>query len=257
MTSVQFPTQRTAIITGAASARGIGRAAVSRMAAAGWSVALFDIDEDAAVAAATSLQTDAQADIRGFGVNIADPDAVDRAVGLVESTMPPIVGLVNCAGISSPVPFLEVTVAEWDRVFSVNARGAFLITHRVMPGMVERGVGRIVHLSSASAQRGGGTFGKVPYSASKAAVIGLVRSVAREVGKQGVTINAIAPGPIDTDIMGGTLSDARRDELVKDLVVNRIGTVDDVAALVTFLMSEDAGYITGATYNVNGGLIID
>jgi NAD(P)-dependent dehydrogenase (short-subunit alcohol dehydrogenase family) len=97
----------------------------------------------------------------------------------------------------------------------------------------------------------------VPYSASKAAVLGFTRALAREIGEHGITVNAVSPGPIDTDIMGGPLTAERKRELIQDLPVGRLGTVDDVAALIAFLMGEDAGYITGATYNVNGGLIID
>ncbi|HEY3924267.1 MAG TPA: SDR family oxidoreductase, partial [Acidothermaceae bacterium] len=123
--------------------------------------------------------------------------------------------------------------------------------------MLKRSLGRIVNVSSVSAQRGGGTYSKVPYSASKAAILGLTRALAREVGPFGVTVNAVSPGPIDTDIMGGRLTPERRIELAKDLVVGRLGTVDDVAAVIAFLMGSDAGFVTGATYNVNGGLIID
>jgi NAD(P)-dependent dehydrogenase (short-subunit alcohol dehydrogenase family) len=193
----------------------------------------------------------------GVATDIADETAVDDAIAVVERTLPPVVGLANVAGISSPTPFLQVTTEEWDRVFDVNIRGQFFVIRRVLPGLVSRGIGRIVNVSSASAQRGGGTYSKVPYSASKAAVLGLTRALAREVGRDGVTVNAVSPGPIDTDIMGGTLTDERRAALVRDLVVDRLGTVDDVAAVIEFLLGEDAGYISGATYNVNGGLIID
>jgi NAD(P)-dependent dehydrogenase (short-subunit alcohol dehydrogenase family) len=123
--------------------------------------------------------------------------------------------------------------------------------------MLGLGVGRIVTISSASAQMGGGTYSKVAYSAAKAGVLGFTRALAREVGKQGVTVNSVSPGPIDTDIMGGPLSEQRIEEIRAGLVVDRVGTVQDVAALFEFLMGPDAGFITGATYNVNGGLIID
>ena len=122
--------------------------------------------------------------------------------------------------------------------------------------VVQHGVGRVVNLSSVSAQRGGGTFSKTVYSAAKAGVIGFTRSVARELGPQGVTVNAISPGPIDTDIMGGTLTDERKADMARDILVGRVGTVRDIAALMAFLMGEDAGYITAATYDINGGLQI-
>jgi NAD(P)-dependent dehydrogenase (short-subunit alcohol dehydrogenase family) len=122
--------------------------------------------------------------------------------------------------------------------------------------MIAAGLGRIVSVSSASAQRGGGTYSKVPYSAAKAAVIGFTRALARELGPHGITVNAVAPGPIDTDIMGGTLTDERKAQMSADTLVGRIGTVGEVAALLAFLMGEDAGYITAATYDINGGLQI-
>jgi NAD(P)-dependent dehydrogenase (short-subunit alcohol dehydrogenase family) len=190
----------------------------------------------------------------GLGTDVSDEAAVDVAVGEVEARLPPIVGLANVAGVSSPVPFLDLTAAEWDRVFDINMRGTFLVTRRVLPGMVERELGRIVSVSSISAQRGGGTYSKVPYSASKAALIGFSRALAREVGPAGVTVNCVAPGPVDTDIMSGRLTDERKAEMTVGMPVGRVGTAEEVAALMVFLLGPDAGYITAATYDINGGL---
>jgi NAD(P)-dependent dehydrogenase (short-subunit alcohol dehydrogenase family) len=257
MNNRPFPADRTAIVTGGGSPRGIGRALCHRLARGGWSVAVLDINGEAANAVAEQVTVDYGVPAIGVATDIADETAIADAVAVVERTLPPVVGLANVAGVSSPTPFLQVTTEEWDRVFDVNIRGQFFVIRRVLPGLVSRGIGRIVNVSSASAQRGGGTYSKVPYSASKAAVLGLTRALAREVGRDGVTVNAVSPGPIDTDIMGGTLTDERRAALVRDLVVDRLGTVDDVAAIIEFLLGEDAGYISGATYNVNGGLIID
>jgi NAD(P)-dependent dehydrogenase (short-subunit alcohol dehydrogenase family) len=120
--------------------------------------------------------------------------------------------------------------------------------------MVRGGVGRIVSLSSVSAQRGGGTFSKTPYSVAKAGVIGLTRALARELGPHGITVNAISPGPIDTDIMGGTLTEERKQQLAEDLLVDRVGSTHDVASAIGFLISEDASFISGQTLNVDGGL---
>jgi NAD(P)-dependent dehydrogenase (short-subunit alcohol dehydrogenase family) len=139
-------------------------------------------------------------------------------------------------------------------VMNINLNGVHYATRRVAETMVKNRIGRIVSISSVSAQRGGGTFSKTPYSVAKAGVIGLTRAVARELGPFDVTVNAISPGPIDTDIMGGTLTDERKDAMVKDLVVNRVGTTRDIAAAIAFLISEDTGYITGQTLNVDGGL---
>src|SRR5215207_1148340 len=237
--SSPLPTERTAVVTGGASPRGIGRATADRLARDGWSVAILDIDGDAAKLAAAE---------------VADENSVHAAIAQVESALPPIIGLANIAGVSSPTEFLDVTPAEWDRVFNVNMRGTFLVTQRVVPAMIAAGVGRIVSVSSISAQRGGGTYSKVPYSASKAAVIGFSRALARELGPRGITVNCVAPGPIDTDIMGGTLTEERKAALGADSMVGRVGTVAEVAALLAFLLGEDAGFITAATYDINGGL---
>jgi 2-hydroxycyclohexanecarboxyl-CoA dehydrogenase len=115
-------------------------------------------------------------------------------------------------------------------------------------------VGRVVSLSSVSAQRGGGTFSKTAYSAAKAGIIGFSRSVARELGGDGVTVNVVSPGPIDTDIMGGTLTEERKSKMAADGVLPRIGTTRDIAAAIAYLISEDAGFVTGQTLNVDGGL---
>lgn len=253
----KLPDERTAVVTGAGSPRGIGRATAIRLAKAGWSTLIADIDEPAAKKVADEIATMTGRISYGIGTDITDRHSVEAAVSFAEAQMPPIVGLANIAGISSPTPFLEVTLEDWDRVMAVNLSGHFQVTQRVLPGMLALGVGRIVTISSASAQMGGGTYSKVAYSAAKAGVLGMTRALAREVGKQGVTVNAVSPGPIDTDIMGGTLSEERIAEIKKNLVVDRMGTVDDVAALFEFLLGPDSGYITGATYNVNGGLIID
>lgn len=257
MGTTAFPAERTVVVTGAGSERGIGRAVALRLARAGWSIAALDIDQAAAERTAREITERFGVQALGVACDIADEASVEAAGARVEAELPAVIGVANVAGISSPVPFLELTTAEWDRVFDVNIRGQFFVTRRFLRGMVDLGVGRIVSVSSASAQRGGGTYSKVPYSASKAAVLGMTRALAREVGKDGVTVNAVSPGPIDTDIMGGTLTDERKADLVADLVVDRVGTVEDVAAVIEFLLSEDAGYITGATYNVNGGLIVD
>jgi NAD(P)-dependent dehydrogenase (short-subunit alcohol dehydrogenase family) len=252
----QWPSERTAVVTGAGSERGIGRALADRLAREGWAVAVLDLDADGARGGAEEIAARHGAQSLGLAVDVADPASVDAALGRVESELPPVVGLANLAGISSPTPYLEVEPDEWDRVLAVNLRGTHLVTHRVMRGMVDRGLGRVVSVSSISAQRGGGTYSKVAYSAAKAGIIGFTRAVAREVGPHGVTVNCVAPGPIDTDIMGGTLSEERKAEMAADVLVGRIGTPGEVAALMAFLLGPDAGFITAATYDINGGLQI-
>lgn len=253
---VSFPTDRTAIVSGAGSERGIGRALAERLCREGWAVAALDVDADAVQNVALELSSRGYLCI-GVGMDVGDRTSVDEAITRVERDLPPVVGLANIAGVSSPVNFLELTDREWERVFRVNSTGPYLLAQRILPTMIGQSLGRIVNVSSVSAQRGGGTYSKVAYSASKAAILGFTRALAREFGREGITVNAVSPGPIDTDIMGGPLTPERKSELLADLVVPRVGTVDDVAALMAYLLGPDAGYITGATYNINGGLIID
>jgi NAD(P)-dependent dehydrogenase (short-subunit alcohol dehydrogenase family) len=178
---------------------------------------------------------------------------VATAADVLAAAAPPVGALVNNAGITSPTRFLDVDGPEWDRIFAVNVRGAYNITRRLVPGMVERGFGRVVFLSSVSAERGGGVFGGVAYSAAKAAQLGFARALAREVGPHGVTVNSVAPGLIDTDITGDALDGERKAALVAGIPVGRTGQVEDVADLITYLCREESSYITGATYDVNGG----
>jgi 2-hydroxycyclohexanecarboxyl-CoA dehydrogenase len=244
---------KTAVVTGAGSTRGIGRATAHALAAAGWNVAILDIDEASAKDAAAEVAERHSVHAVGVACDVTDETSVDHALDEVARSAPPVGALINNAGITSPTPFLEVTGAEWDKIFAVNVRGAYNITRRVVPGMAERGFGRVVFLSSVSAERGGGVFGGVAYSAAKAAQLGFARALAREVGPQGVTVNSVAPGLINTDITAGKLDADRKAQLVASIPVGRTGNVHDVADLITYLCREESGYITGATYDVNGG----
>jgi NAD(P)-dependent dehydrogenase (short-subunit alcohol dehydrogenase family) len=246
-------TDKTAVVTGAGSTRGIGRATTHALAAAGWNTAVLDLDEASAKDAAHEVADRHGVQAVGIGCDITDEASVENALAVLDGALPPVGALVNNAGITSPIPFLEVTGEEWDRVFAVNVRGAFNVTRRLAPGMAERGFGRIVFLSSVSALRGGGVFGGVAYSAAKAAELGFTRALARELGPRGVTVNAVAPGLIDTDITGGALEGERKQQLIAGIPVGRNGRVADVADLITYLCREETGYVTGATYDVNGG----
>ncbi|MCD1269033.1 SDR family oxidoreductase [Microbacterium sp. MEC084] len=248
-----FPAQRTAILTGAASPRGIGRATAHHLAERGWNIGIIDLDADAAQGVADEVAAQHGVTAAGAGANVADEAQVRGAFDALEPQLPQLVALVNLAGVSSADPYLEVTPDEWNRVIGVNLNGVHYATRRAVETMTRNGVGRVVSLSSISAQRGGGTFSKTVYSAAKAGVIGFTRSVARELGRHGVTVNAIAPGPIDTDIMGGTLTEERKAVMAADGVLPRIGTPRDVAAGIAYLISEDAGYVTGHTLNIDGG----
>jgi len=248
-----FPAERTAVVTGATSPRGIGRAIATRLATQGWSVAVLDVDRSSCEALAAELSEATNRTCRGFGVDIRDRSAVLATIARVDAELPQLVAVVNNAGVSSPVPFLEVTDEEWRRVVDVNLHGTFHVTQACARIMARHHLGRIVNISSASAERGGGVYGRAAYSASKAALLGFARTLARELGPLGITANSVSPGSIDTDIMGGPLTDERKVQLLAELPVGRIGTVQDVAAVVAFLVGEDAGYLTGVTYDVNGG----
>ncbi|ACQ79800.1 short-chain dehydrogenase/reductase SDR [Beutenbergia cavernae DSM 12333] len=249
-----FPAERTAVVTGAASRRGIGRAAAERLARDGWAVGLIDVDEGAIKELAGELTDSYGVPAAAVGVDVSDNAAVRDAVDQLEERLPQLVALANVAGVSSPAPYLELTPVEWHRVIDINLNGVHFVSRRVAESLVRGGGGRIVSISSVSAQRGGGTYSKSAYSVAKAGVIGLTRALARELGPHGVTVNAIAPGPIDTDIMGGTLSDERKAALVEELLVDRVGTTADIASAIAYLAGEESGYITGQTLNVDGGL---
>lgn len=249
-----FPQARTVIVTGAASPRGIGRAAADLLAQQGWNIGIIDLDETECKDLAGDLSDSYAVEAFGAAADISDEVMVRAAIDQIEANLPQIVALANIAGVSSPVGYLDLTSHEWHRVINVNLNGVHYVTRRVAETMVRHQVGRIVNISSVSAQRGGGTFSKTPYSVAKAGVVGLTRSLARELGPYNITVNAISPGPIDTDIMGGTLTDERKAALVEDLVVNRLGTTHDIASAISFLIAEDAAYISGQTLNVDGGL---
>ena len=249
-----FPASRTVVLTGAASPRGIGRASAHYLAEHGWNIGIIDLDRESAQAVAAEISQQHGVEAAGAGANVADEAQVRAAFDLLEAELPQVVALVNLAGVSSPVPYLEVTADEWNRVIGVNLNGVHYATRRAVESMVKNGVGRVVSLSSVSAQRGGGTFSKTVYSTAKAGVIGFSRSVARELGHDGITVNVVSPGPIDTDIMGGTLTDDRKEKMAADGVLSRIGTPRDIAAAIAYLISEDAGFVTGQTLNVDGGL---
>jgi 2-hydroxycyclohexanecarboxyl-CoA dehydrogenase len=244
---------KTAVVTGAGSKRGIGRATAHALAAAGWNIAIPDLDEASAKDAANEVAERHDVQAVGVGCDVTDESSVENALASIHGAVPAVGALVNNAGITSPTPFLEVTSQEWERIFAVNVRGSYHVTRRLAPGMAERGFGRIVFLSSVSAERGGGVFGGVAYSAAKAAQLGFARALARELGPRGVTVNSVAPGLIGTDITGGALEGERKAQLLAGTPVRRIGTVADVADLITFLCREESGYITGVTYDVNGG----
>lgn len=245
----------TIVVTGAASPGGIGRATVERLAREGWNIGIIDRDGEGAAARATALREEFGVQASSAAADIADAASVRAAVDALESALPPFFGIVNLAGISSPTPYLEAEDAEWRRVLGINLDGVHFATQAVARRLVAGGSGgRIVSISSVSAQRGGGSYSRTAYSTAKAGILGFTRSVARELGPHGITANAIAPGAINTEFMGGALTEERIAALTADQLVSRIGTPDDVAGGIAYLLGDDGAWITGQTLNINGGL---
>lgn len=248
---------KTAVITGATSERGIGMTVAQRYAREGWAVVVLDLDGEKSAKVAADIGNQYAVPAFGCAVDVTSEESVDaaqRAVAaeVASGNLPPVGALANIAGITSPVPFLETTLELWNTVMAVNATGTYLVTKAFLPGMIEQGWGRIVNMSSVSAQRGGGVFGKVPYSSAKAAILGFTKSLARELGTTGVTVNAVTPGAVDTDIRVGS-TDEQEAALAASIPVARTATTTEVAAAITFLSSEDAAYLTGTTLDINGG----
>jgi NAD(P)-dependent dehydrogenase (short-subunit alcohol dehydrogenase family) len=248
---------RTAVLTGAAAERGIGQATARAYAKAGWAVAILDLDGEAATRVAADIAAEYGVATYGGPVNVADESSVAAAQKAIaakveDSALPPVGALANIAGITSPVPFLETTLDLWNTVMAVNATGTYLVTKAFLPDMIQRGFGRIVNMSSVSAQRGGGVFGKVPYSSAKAAILGFTKALARELGSSGVTVNAVTPGAVDTNIRVGSTPEQEA-AIVRDIPIGRTATPEDVAAVFVFLSSDEAGYLQGTTIDINGG----
>ena len=241
-----------AVISGAASARGIGLSTARLFAEHGARVAILDLDEAQASAAAATIGPAH----RGYACDVTDKPACDAAIARVAADMGDIDILINNAGITQPLKLMEIGAAQWDAVLDVNLRGVLLLSQAVIPGMRARRRGSIACMSSVSAQRGGGIFGGPHYSAAKAGVLGLAKAMARELGPDGIRVNCVTPGLIQTDITGGKLTDAMKVEIAAGIPLARLGDAIDVARIFLFLASDLSGYVTGATIDVNGGMLI-
>jgi NAD(P)-dependent dehydrogenase (short-subunit alcohol dehydrogenase family) len=243
---------KVAVISGAASPRGIGLATARLFAEHGAHVAILDLDAAGAEAAAATIGPAHH----GFACDVVDHDACGRAIAAVEARMGPVDILINNAGITQPLKFMEIGGAHWDAVMDVNLRGVLNLSQAVVPGMRVRGRGSIACMSSVSAQRGGGIFGGPHYSAAKAGVLGLAKAMARELGPDGIRVNCVTPGLIQTDITGGKLTPELKEEIAHGIPLGRLGDAIDVARIFLFLASDLSGYVTGATIDVNGGMLI-
>ena len=237
---------RVAFVTG--GTRGIGRAISARLRAAGYKVAAgYASNEVAANTCATELGI---MPVKGNVSSFADcADAVKR----VEAELGPIDTLVNNAGITRDAVLHRMTEEQWTEVIHVNLASIFNMTRNVIEGMRERGFGRIVNISSINGQKG--QVGQSNYSAAKAGMIGFSKALAQENAKKGITVNVIAPGYIDTEMVAAVPRNVL-DQIIAGIPVGRLGMADEIARCVAFLAAEEAGYITGSTLTVNGGQYI-
>jgi acetoacetyl-CoA reductase len=237
---------RVAFVTG--GTRGIGRAITARLKAAGYKVAAgYAGNEVAAQACSDELGVLV---VKGNVSSFADCAA---AVKKVEDEFGPIDVLVNNAGITRDAMLHKMTEAQWNEVIHVNLASIFNMTRNVIEGMRERGYGRIVNISSINGQKG--QMGQTNYSAAKAGMIGFAKALAQENAKKGITVNTIAPGYIDTEMVSAVPKNVL-DQIIAGIPVGRLGMADEIARCVAFLAAEDSGFITGATLSVNGGQYI-
>jgi len=246
---------RVAVVTGAAS--GMGLAIARHLAARGDRVGLLDLQGDAAVEAAEDLRRTG-ASATGVAADVTDRAAVDGALEKVRADLGPIGILVTSAGLDAFEAFGEISAESWDRILAVNLTGTFHCLQAAIPDMREAGWGRIVTISSSSAQSGAPRMAH--YVAAKAGVIGLTRSVALDFARHGITVNAITPGMIDTPMLRGAAAGGDIGTLEKvaarAVPVGRAGTPEEIAAACGFLCSDEASFITGQVVGVNGGMVL-
>lgn len=234
---------RVALVTG--GSRGIGAAISVALKAAGHKVAANYAGNDEAAAAFTK-----ETGIPTFKWSVADYDACVAGIQKVEAEIGPVDVLVNNAGITRDAPFHKMTPQQWREVIDTNLSGVFNMTHPVWPGMRERKFGRIITISSINGQKG--QFAQANYSAAKAGDLGFTRALAQEGARAGITVNAVAPGYIATDMVMA-VPEKVRESIIAQIPVGRLGEVGDIARCVVFLASDDAGFITGSTISANGG----
>jgi 3-oxoacyl-[acyl-carrier protein] reductase len=244
---------RVAIVTGAG--RGIGAAIAHRLAADGMSVGVVDLDEQGSRRTAKEIMEYGGRAIP-IGADVADETAAGNAVQQTAAELGPVTVLVNSAGIIRDNLIFRMSTADWDSVMDVHLRGAFLMTRAAQTHMTQAKWGRIVNISSTSAL---GNRGQANYAAAKAGLIGFTKTLALELGKFGVTANAIAPGFVETEMTAATAArqgldfEEWKSAIARDIPLGRIGQPEDIAAVASFLCSEDAGYVSGQVIYVSGG----
>ena len=243
---------RTAIITGAASARGLGKAMAKLFAEHGARIAVLDLD----AAQADDVAAEIGDGNIGLACDVTRKQDCDDAVATVLKALGKIDILVNNAGITQPLKIMDISHENYDAVMDVNLLGTLNMSQSVIPHMRERKTGKLINISSVSAQRGGGIFGGPHYSAAKAGILGLTKAMARELAPDGIRSNAICPGFIATDITGGNLTAEMMDMILEGIPMGRAGEASDVAGCALFLASDLSAYVTGSEVDVNGGSLI-
>jgi NAD(P)-dependent dehydrogenase (short-subunit alcohol dehydrogenase family) len=243
---------KVAVITGGAGLNGLGFATARQMAAQGAKVVILDLARAEPAAAAAKLGEGHL----GLIADVTDKAACEAAVAAALQRLGRIDVLVNNAGITQPVKTLDISGADYERILDVNLRGTLYMSQAALPAMRKQQSGSIVCISSVSAQRGGGIFGGPHYSAAKAGVLGLARAMAREFGIEGIRVNCITPGLIETDITQGKLTPEKKQEIAETIPLARLGAAADVAGACVFLASDLSAYCTGITLDVNGGMLI-
>jgi 2-hydroxycyclohexanecarboxyl-CoA dehydrogenase len=245
---------RVAVVTGGAS--GMGEATCHELGRRGRKVAVLDLNGEAAQRVAEELRAEGVTAL-GLAADVSDRQAVEEAVAKVRTELGPVHILVTSAGLVDFAPFTEITVQAWQRLIDVNLTGTFHCCQVALPDMVEARWGRIVMISSSSAQRG--SPGMAHYAASKGALLSLTKSLAREYGPVGITVNNVPPSGIETPMQHQSQAAGHlppNEQMAASIPVGHLGTGDDIAAAVGFLCSEEAGFITGQTLGVNGGSVM-
>jgi 2-hydroxycyclohexanecarboxyl-CoA dehydrogenase len=236
---------KVALVTGAG--RGIGAAIAGALADAGASVAVVDLDGETAASTAASLPTTCV----GIRADITDSSAVRSAVETAVDALGPVDVLVNNAGWDKIEPFLANDESDWDRIITINLKGPIIVTRAVLDGMVDRNAGAIVNIASDAGRVG--SSGEAVYSAAKGGIIAFTKTLAREMARHQIRVNCVCPGPTDTALLA-TMDEKLRAGLERAIPMRRIGRPTDIAPAVVFLASDAAGYITGQTLSVSGGL---
>jgi 2-hydroxycyclohexanecarboxyl-CoA dehydrogenase len=244
--------EKVAIVTGAAS--GIGRAIALAMGGEGARVAALDLDGAGAASVAGEIAR-AGGEARAWPVDVADTARVTAVVGEVVSRWSTVHVLVNCAGWDTPMPFVETTPEFWDKILAINLRGPIALTRAVLPAMIAQSYGKIVSVASDAGRVG--STGEAVYSAAKGGLIAFTKTIARETARHRINVNCVCPGPSDTPLFQKEFAgpSPRLAESLKRVIPwGRLGTPEDIAPAVLFLASDEAGYITGQTLSVSGGL---